>query len=180
VLLASVLAAATIGLGACADRPAASGAGPSGGANRIEMLSSATVTRVVDGDTVELTIGGQTERVRLVGLDAPESVSPTVPEQCYGAEASRSLRELLPAGTEVRLERDVEARDRYGRLLLYLYRAEDGLFVNQWLIASGLADAVTYEPNDAFHSSFEQARQEARGSGTGLWGSCDGPDQPLR
>ena len=69
-------------------------------------------------------IDGTRERVRLLGVDAPESVHPSVPVQCFGPEASEALGGLLPAGTAVRLERDVESRDRYDRLLLYLYRAD--------------------------------------------------------
>ncbi len=142
-------------------------------------VGSATVVRVVDGDTVELSIGEVTERARLLGIDAPESVSPKVPDQCFGAEASQALHDLLPPGSEVRIERDAEARDRYGRLLLYLYRADDGLFVNQWMLETGLADAMAFEPNTTFAVPFEAARSQAEADGTGLWGRCDGPDQPL-
>jgi micrococcal nuclease len=142
-------------------------------------VDSATVERVVDGDTVQLSIDGRSERARLIGIDAPESVSPNVPDQCYGAEASQALHDLLPPGSTVRIERDAEARDRYGRLLLYLYRSDDGLFVNQWMVTSGLADAMAIEPNTAFAVPFEAARREAEQAGTGLWGHCDGPDQPI-
>ena len=142
-------------------------------------LSTATVVRVIDGDTVELSIGPGTERVRLLGIDAPESVSPKVPDQCFGAEASQALHDLLPPGSGVRIERDAESRDRYGRLLLYLYRTDDGLFVNQWMLESGLADAMAFEPNTTFAVPFEAARSQAEAAGTGLWGRCDGPDQPL-
>lgn len=137
------------------------------------------MVRVIDGDTVELSIGTVTERARLLGIDAPESVSPKVPDQCFGAEASQALHDLLPPGSGVRIERDAESRDRYGRLLLYLYRADDGLFVNQWMLESGLADAMAFEPNTTFAVPFEAARSQAEAAGTGLWGRCDGPDQPL-
>ncbi|MGF1599561.1 MAG: thermonuclease family protein [Acidimicrobiales bacterium] len=128
---------------------------------------------------MELHFGELTERVRLLGVDAPESVSPSVPEQCFGAEASLALAELLPPGTVVTVTRDIEARDRYDRLLLYLHRSNDGLFVNRWLIDSGLADAVAYEPNTAHRTEFDRARRQAEAGGIGLWGRCDGPDQPL-
>ena len=121
----------------------------------------------------------RTERVRLLGIDAPESVSPVVPRQCFGAEASAALGALLPVGSMVRISRDIESRDRYGRLLLYLHRSDDGLFVNRWLVEAGLADAVFYEPNTTHRAELEQARSIARQSGAGLWGACDGPDQPL-
>jgi micrococcal nuclease len=144
-----------------------------------QPIASATVERVVDGDTVVLSIGGAEERVRLIGVDAPESVAPEVPQQCYGAEASQALTDLLPPGTEVRVVRDLEGRDRYERLLLYLYRSPDELFVNRWLVESGFADAVSYEPNVAHESEFNQAKQAAIAAGAGLWGQCEGPDQPL-
>jgi micrococcal nuclease len=137
------------------------------------------VTEVVDGDTVDLDIGGQRERVRLLGIDAPESVHPSVPVQCFGPEASAALVELLPPGSTVRIERDTEPRDRYGRLLLYLFRAEDDLPVNRWLVANGLADTAFYEPNTSRALELTRARADARSRGAGLWSACDGPDQPL-
>lgn len=139
-----------------------------------------TVVYVVDGDTIDVDLhGGGTERVRLIGIDAPESVSPSTPEQCFGAEASAALRQLLPEGTPVRLERDAEARDRYGRLLAYVRRSDDDLFVNRWMIDHGFANAVAYEPNTTFEADFSARERRARSDGVGLWGSCDGPDQPL-
>ncbi|MGH1504323.1 MAG: thermonuclease family protein [Acidimicrobiales bacterium] len=138
------------------------------------------VRHVVDGDTVELELaGGVIERVRLIGVDAPESVSRNDPVQCFGPEASTRLGELLPVGTLLRVERDAEARDRYDRLLLYLYRADDDLFVNEWLLAEGLADVMFFEPNTTFEVAFTRVRNQARAGGVGLWGACDGPDQPL-
>src|SRR6476469_2975663 len=77
----------------------------------------ATVTRVVDGDTIVVRIGGRDENVRVLGIDTPETHKPDTPVECYGPEASNRLVALLPAGTVVRLVRDVESRDRYGRLL---------------------------------------------------------------
>ncbi len=165
-----LVGAFVLGLAGCGSRAAPPPPG---------SVGSATVVRVIDGDTVELSIGEVTERARLLGIDAPESVSPKVPDQCFGAEASQALHDLLPPGSEVRIERDAESRDRYGRLLLYLYRADDGLFVNQWMLESGLADAMAFEPNTTFAVPFEAVRSQAETAGTGLWGRCDGPDQPL-
>lgn len=143
----------------------------------------AVVVDVIDGDTVELDFTGRRERVRLLGVDAPESVHPTVPVQCFGAEASAGLADLLPAGAEVLVERDVEARDRYDRLLLYLFvvddPADETVFVNRWLVANGLADTSFYEPNTTRATELTRARAEARARSAGLWGSCDGPDQPI-
>src|SRR3954451_24306016 len=79
--------------------------------------ANATIVRVIDGDTVDVTIGGRDEHVRLIGIDTPETKKPNTPIQCYGPEASAFTEELLPPGTPVRVERDVEARDDYGRLL---------------------------------------------------------------
>ncbi len=133
----------------------------------------------MDGDTLDLTIEGVTERVRLLGIDTPESVSSTTPDQCFGAEATEALRGLLPVDSRVRIERDTEARDRYGRLLLYLHRSGDQLFVNEWMVSSGFANAVAYEPNDRLAPAFSRAEAEAKSRGEGLWSHCDGPDQPL-
>lgn len=143
------------------------------------VLDVATVVVVIDGDTIELDIGGTTERVRLIGIDTPETVSPSVPDQCYGAEASAALTELLPPGTEVTIERDREARDRYGRLLLYVTRRSDDLAVNLWLVSNGFADVVIYPPNDSLEGPLLVALADAQAQPIGLWAHCDGPDQPL-
>lgn len=143
------------------------------------LPDDAVVEFVIDGDTVDISVGGERERVRLIGIDTPESVSRSVPVQCFGREASDALTGLLPPGTAVRIERDDEARDRFGRLLLYVYRAEDDLFINAWMIEQGFADTLFFEPNTTFEGPFTRARNDARAANLGLWGSCDGPDQPL-
>lgn len=152
---------------------------PAASDHDVGLPNEAVVDFVIDGDTVDVTIAGQSERVRLIGIDTPESVSRSVPIQCFGQEASDALTGLLPPGTELRIERDTEARDRFGRLLLYLYRAEDDLFVNEWMIDQGFADTMFFEPNTTFEGSFTRARNDARADELGLWGACDGPDQPL-
>lgn len=139
----------------------------------------ARVEWVIDGDTIDLVIDDQSERVRLIGIDTPESVSRTTPVQCYGKEASDALTGLIPPGTVVRVVRDEEARDRYGRLLLYVYRASDDLFVNRWLVEQGFADTLFFAPNDTYENEFLTLRNDARSEERGLWSSCDGPDQPL-
>lgn len=141
--------------------------------------NQAIVSEVIDGDTVELLLEKEPVRVRLLGVDAPESVHPQLPVQCFGPEASAALAVLIPPGTKVDVYRDNQARDHYDRLLLYIYRSEDGLFVNQWLIENGLADESHYEPNSAKKSELQKAKQRARSQSVGLWGSCDGPDQPI-
>ena len=96
--------------------------------------TNAVVVRVIDGDTVDLRFGNRRERVRLIGIDTPETKKPNTPIQCFGPEASDFTKQLLAAGTTVLVRRDAEARDDYGRLLGYLYRSSDGLFVNLELV----------------------------------------------
>ena len=132
----------------------------------------AVVKRVVDGDTIVVHVGGRDERVRLIGVDTPETVDPRKPVQCYGKEASDHTKGLLPAGTAVRLERDAEARDRYDRLLAYVYRESDGLFVNLELARDGYALLLTIPPNVTYVDQLRAAVADARHAGRGLWSSC--------
>lgn len=136
------------------------------------------VTHPVDGDTVDVRIDGTEERVRLIGIDTPESVAEDRPVECFGPEAKVRLAELLPVGTEVRLERDVEARDRYGRLLAYVIRRADDLHVNRALVVEGFAEARAFEPNTARQAELDAAEAEARAAGRGLWPVCGDTDQP--
>ena len=133
---------------------------------------AAEVVRVVDGDTIVVRLGGTEERVRLLGIDTPESVDPRSPVECFGKEAAAHTGSLLPPGTPVRLVRDVEARDRYDRLLAYVYRIDDGTFVNLRLVEDGYAAVLTYPPNVAHADEFVAAAGEARESGRGLWSAC--------
>ena len=137
------------------------------------------VVQVIDGDTVDIRIGDVTERVRLIGVDTPETVAEDRPVQCFGAEASARTKELLPAGTGVRVERDEITRDRYGRLLSYVWRTEDDVLVNLALIEGGFADAVTFGDNEALYQVFAAAEATARADGVGLWSACGGPDVDL-
>ena len=102
--------------------------------------SAGEVTRIVDGDTIHVRIDGRGETVRYIGVDTPESVKPGAPVECFAKRASAFNTRLL-AGERVRLVLDDEARDRYGRLLAYVYRARDGLFVNAALVRRGRAYA---------------------------------------
>lgn len=133
------------------------------------------IERVVDGDTVVVDIGDGDETVRLIGIDTPETVKPDTPVECYGPEASALTKELLPEGTRVRLVRDVEPRDAYGRLLAYVYRVDDGLFVNLHLVEVGAATPLTFEPNDTYADRFVAAARAAERTGLGLWGACGTP-----
>lgn len=141
---------------------------------------AATVVDVTDGDTIDVDFAGEQESVRLLGIDTPETHHPTKPVECYGAEAAARTAALLPAGTPVRLVRDIEARDRFGRLLAYVYRAADGLFVNRSLAEDGYADVLDIAPNDAHAAELARLVAGARAEGRGLWGACGGPDVPVR
>jgi micrococcal nuclease len=135
--------------------------------------ANATVDRVVDGDTIRIVAaGGRSERVRLIGIDTPETKDPRRPVQCFGKEASAFTSRVLPRSTRIRLVRDVEGRDRYGRLLAYIYRARDGLFVNLALAEGGYARALTIPPNVAHVDEFVAAVRRARQERRGLWGKC--------
>ena len=137
------------------------------------------VTDPVDGDTVDVDLGGVDERVRLIGIDTPESVAHDRPVECFGPEAKARLAELLPRGTEVRLERDVEARDRFGRLLAYVFRAEDDLHVNLVLVQEGYAEARRFEPNVTRQAELDRAEDDARAANWGLWPACGGTNTPI-
>jgi len=140
---------------------------------------NATLERVVDGDTIIAQINGQRERVRLLGIDTPESVAQTRPDQCFGAEASLYLQSLLPEGTAITLIRDEEARDQYDRLLAYVVRSHDQLFINLDLLEKGYAGILIYPPNDHYADLFTDAEHTAASNDVGLWGVCGGPDVPL-
>lgn len=132
----------------------------------------ATVLEVIDGDTVLVDIDGRDEMVRLLGVDTPETVHPDRPVECFGPEASTYTAELLPPGTMVDLERDIEARDRFDRLLAHVRRSDDGLHVNLALIEAGMAEALVIEPNLALAPELRAAAARARSDEVGLWGAC--------
>jgi micrococcal nuclease len=144
----------------------------------------AVVTRVVDGDTVEVRIGGAMEDVRLIGVDTPETVKPGEPVQCFGPQASAFTHRQLE-DRRVRLDFGVERRDVYGRLLAYLYIEDSTLdvsrpvqsptrdrFFNSILVSRGLARSLTIPPNDRFAAKFKRLELAAARSGRGLWGAC--------
>jgi micrococcal nuclease len=135
-------------------------------------IGPSSIVSVVDGDTVVVRLDGRDENVRLIGIDTPETKHPTKPVQCLGPEATDFLTGLLPTGTPVRLERDVEGRDRYGRLLAYVYRSEDGLFVNLEIARQGFARPLVIEPNVAHAGDVAEATQAAQAAGRGLWSAC--------
>lgn len=131
------------------------------------------VERVIDGDTIVVT--GH-RHVRLIGVDTPETKDPRRPVGCFGHEASAFTTSLLPAGTVVRLVGDAEADDVYGRLLAYVYRRSDGLFVNAELVRRGYAAVLTIPPNVAHADEFVALAADARRAGRGLWSACPSAD----
>jgi micrococcal nuclease len=144
------------------------GDGERGGGAR----SPATVVRVVDGDTIQVRLSdGALERVRYIGIDTPESVKPNTPVQCF-AKAASAFNERLVAGRRVTLVSDVEKRDRYGRLLAYVYRRPDGLFVNEELVQRGYARPLTIPPDVRFSAQFTRLAGDARRAARGLWAAC--------
>jgi micrococcal nuclease len=131
----------------------------------------AVVKRVIDGDTVELESG---EKVRYIGIDTPETLDPRKPVQCFGKEAAAKNRELVE-GKRVRLEKDVTDRDKYSRLLRYVY--VDKTFVNLELVKQGFALSYTYPPDVKYQDLLVAAEKEAREAGRGLWNSCPVPKE---
>ena len=125
-----------------------------------------TVVAVIDGDTI--VIGGG-EKVRYLGINTPETHHPDkLPEYC-GQEAFEANRRLV-AGKTVRLEFDQQLRDKYGRLLAYVY--VDNLFVNAELVRQGYAQVSTYRENQRHHEEFQRLQQGAIEARRGLWGGC--------
>ncbi len=135
--------------------------------------TTAKVSRVVDGDTIELSTG---EKVRYIGIDTPETVDRRKPVQCFGKEAARANTSLV-AGKTVRLEKDVSDKDQYGRLLRYVFLpaqkpGQADLFVNDFLVREGFATAATFPPDVKYAELFLAAQKEAQAYNRGLWKSC--------
>ena len=146
-------------------------------------LTAATVTRVVDGDTAHVRLAnGTTEKVRFIGVNTPES---TTRHEPFGEEASAYTKKKLPIGTRVWLETDAELRDRYGRLLAYVWMSKptkadaDGRataeqaeerMLNAWLMRDGFAQVMTIPPNVRYQDYFLELQRRARDAGRGLWG----------
>ncbi len=130
----------------------------------------AVVVAVVDGDTIDVTIGGQPFTVRYIGIDTPETKDPGAPVQCYGPEASAANATLV-TGQTLRLEKDRSNVDRYKRLLRYVY-LPDGRMVNAELVRTGAAFAKRYPPDTKRAAQLAQAMAAAQSAGAGLWSAC--------
>ncbi len=133
-----------------------------------------SVIKIVDGDTITISMNGSPETLRLIGIDTPEAVDPRTPVQCFGAEASSKTKELL-TGKKIRIEKDASQgeRDKYDRLLAYVYR-EDGLFINKYLVENGYAHEYTYNKPYQYRKDFKTAENTAKTQEKGLWapGAC--------
>nr|WP_263324422.1 thermonuclease family protein [Neobacillus sp. Marseille-Q6967] len=128
----------------------------------------ATIIRVVDGDTVNINLNGKEETVRLLLVDTPETVHPSKPVQPFGPEASALAKETLTPGKQVEIEIDVSERDKYGRLLCYLY--VDGKMFNELLLEKGLARvAYIYAPNTRYVDQFYNVQKQAQAKEIGIW-----------
>ncbi len=144
-------------------------------------LASASVVNVVDGDTVDVRLDGQVVRLRLIGIDTPETVDPRKPVQCFGREASNKAKELL-TGKTVSLEVDPSQgeRDSFGRLLRYVWLPDRTLF-NLEMISQGYAHEYTFATPYRYQAVFREAQRLAREAGRGLWSpsTCNGnTEQP--
>lgn len=141
--------------------------------------ANAVVEHIVDGDTIDVLVDGREERVRLTGIDTPEVAHgafgdrPANDAECFGDQATAFITSLLPAGTPVRLERDIVGRDDYGRVLAYVYRADDGIFVNYEIVRQGYAQPLTIPPNVTFADLMVDAARDAEADDVGLWSACN-------
>jgi endonuclease YncB( thermonuclease family) len=138
-----------------------------------EASTSAQVTKVVDGDTIDVEIDGQKAKVRYIGVDTPETVDPRKPVQCFGADAKKKNQELVE-GKTVYLSKDVSETDRYGRLLRFVYvtNGDTTIFVNEALVKDGYAHVLTVPPDVSKAEYFKSLEEEARTKNLGLWSSC--------
>jgi len=124
------------------------------------------VTRIVDGDTVEINYNSQKEKVRLIGIDTPETVKPNTPVQAYGKDASEFTKSQL-LNNYIALEFDEQERDQYGRLLAYVYI--NGEMFNKTLLSKGLARVSTFPPNTKYVDEFIEIEATAKSNKIGLW-----------
>lgn len=137
-----------------------------------DPTSDGRVVEIIDGDTLVISVGGRRATTRLIGIDTPETKKPDTPVECYGPEATDFLRALLPPATSILVRRDVEGRDHFGRILTYVFRADDGLFVNREILVQGYARALPIPPNTTFARDFADVAARARQERRGLW-QCD-------
>ena len=153
---------------------AAAGCGGDGTGAPAAAPAVARVLRVVDGDTVILRLDGDDRRVRLLGVDAPESVTPDRPVECWGPQAAAAARRLMPKGATVAVATDPSqgAEDRFGRLLAEVTVGDAPGTVNVELVREGAAEVFRGDGRGRLQPALRAAEREARDAGRGLWGSC--------
>lgn len=141
-----------------------------------EISGNAELIRVVDGDTVVVRLDGEDEKVRIIGINTPESVKPNSPVECFGKEASAHITELFDTPGELRIETDPtqDTRDRNGRLLAHIFI--DNLNIAQQMIADGYGYEYTYRVPYIYQYEYRNAEKEARNNNRGLWSpdTCNG------
>lgn len=130
------------------------------------LRQNVNVVRVIDGDTIEIE-GGQ--KVRYIGMDAPETVDWQKAIGCFGEEASLENKKLVE-GKEIEMEKDISETDKYGRLLRYVW--QNGTMINETLVRGGYARLETIPPDVKYGQVFLAAENEARKKGLGLWKKC--------
>ncbi len=154
----------------------AHGVAPAGWTNEVPRgAEPATLISISDGDTIRFNVGGREETVRLILIDTPETRDPNNPPECYGAEATAFLEGLLPHGSELFLETDVSERDRFGRLLRYVWLERGGEVyqVNEAMVRSGYAAQSTFPPDVKYEERIQEAARFAHEHGYGLWSACE-------
>lgn len=176
IMLGGLLASCTSDTGAApnpattkiSDAPAAANAAAPAPPQPTGNRFAATVVRVVDGDTLEVTFAGRKETIRMLLIDTPETVHPDKPVQPFGPEASALVKGLMPAGSTIEVEKDVSERDKYGRYLAYVYVG--GKSVQELLLEKGLARvAYVYAPNVKYVDRYRAIQAKAQAAGVGIW-----------
>lgn len=141
-----------------------------------------SVSRVIDGDTIDVTIDGTKQRIRLIGINSPELGDSRTPVQCFAREAEQKADQVL-SGKKVSIEADITQgdKDKYNRLLRYVF-LEDGTDFNKMMIAEGYAHEYTYNTPYNYQKEYKQAETEARNGNKGLWNpqACVTPTPSLR
>ncbi len=138
------------------------------------QINKFLVTKVIDGDTIEVKSDSGLSKVRLIGIDTPETVDPRRPVGCFGKNASNETKRLIE-GKEVILTKDISETDKYNRLLRYVFlpiAGGENLFINDYLVRQGFAKSLTYPPDVKYYERFVAAEKEARENLRGLWGEC--------
>jgi micrococcal nuclease len=167
LLLLALLALAIWRSGGQTGGPVATSEQP--GTSNVQPAQQAYVSRVIDGDTIEVRIDGGSDDVRYIGIDTPETVKPGTPVQCFGPQA-HDFNQRLVENRIVRLAFDRERRDVYGRLLAYVWLGDR--MVNAELVRRGYARTLTIPPNVAHAGLFHRLASAAGRAGRGLWGVC--------